>query len=75
MKATDVVRKIMKTKGVKVAALADKLGLKRSNVVSERLSQSNISVAKLDEMLRLLGYKIMIMPDETPEEEGWYRAE
>ncbi len=75
MKATDVVRVIMKENSVKVTTLAGRLSLKRSSVLSDRLSQENISVAKLDEMLRLLGYKIMIMPDETPEEEGWYRAE
>ncbi len=74
MKATEIVRIVMKTKEVKVAALADKLKIK-SNVLSERLSQENISIAKLDEMLRLMDYKIMIVPRDTSEKEGWYRAE
>lgn len=74
MKATEIVRLVMKTKEVKVAALADKLKIK-SNVLSERLSQENISIAKLDEMLRLMDYKIMIVPRDTSEKEGWYRAE
>ena len=75
MKATEIVRIIMKDKGVKLTALADKLKIKRSNVLSERLSQDNISIAKLDEMLRLMDYKIMIVPRETTEKDGWYRAE
>lgn len=74
MKATEIVRVIMKEKDVKVISLADKLRIK-SNVLSERLSQNNISIAKLDEMLRLMDYKIMIVPRETTEREGWYRAE
>ena len=74
MKASEIVRIVMKTKEVKVAALADKLKIK-SNVLSERLSQENISIAKLDEMLRLMDYKIMIVPRDTSENEGWYRAE
>ena len=74
MKATEIVRQIMKTKEVRVAALADKLIIK-SNVLSERLSQGNISIVKLDEMLRLMDYKIMIVPRDTTEREGWYRAE
>ncbi len=74
MKATEIVRVIMKENGVKVVSLADKLRIK-SNVLSERLSQNNISIAKLDEMLRMMDYKIMIVPRETTEKEGWYRAE
>lgn len=74
MKATDIVRAIMKNKGVKIAALADKLKI-RSNVISVRLTQDNISIAKLDEMLRLMDYKIVVVPRDTVEKEGWYRVE
>lgn len=74
MKATEIVRIVMKAKGVRVASLCDKLKLK-SNVLCERLAQENISIAKLDEMLRAMDYKIMIVPRDTTEKEGWYRAE
>jgi hypothetical protein len=74
MKATKIVREIMSAQGVKVAALADKLKIK-SNVLSERLGQENISIAKLDEMLRLMDYKIVVMPRDSREQEGWYRVE
>ena len=74
MKATTAVREVMTIRNEKVASLADKLKVK-SNVLSERLSQDNISIVKLDEMLRLMDYKIVIVPRETREQEGWYRAE
>lgn len=74
MKATNAVREIMTARNIKVASLSDKLKIK-SNVLCERLGQENISVAKLDEMLRLMDYKIVIVPRETAEREGWYRIE
>lgn len=74
MKATTAVREVMTIRNEKVASLADKLKVK-SNVLSERLSQGNISIVKLDEMLRLMDYKIVIVPRETREQEGWYRVE
>ena len=74
MKATTAVREVMTIRNEKVASLADKLKVK-SNVLSERLSQDNISIVKLDEMLRLMDYKIIIVPRETREQEGWYRVE
>lgn len=74
MKATTAVREVMTIRNEKVASLADKLKVK-SNVLSERLSQDNISIIKLDEMLRLMDYKIVIVPRETREQEGWYRVE
>lgn len=74
MKATTAVREVMMIRNEKVASLADKLKVK-SNVLSERLSQDNISIIKLDEMLRLMDYKIVIVPRETREQEGWYRIE
>ena len=74
MKATTAVREVMTIRNEKVASLADKLKVK-SNVLSERLSQDNISIVKLDEMLRLMDYKIVIVPRGTREQEGWYRVE
>lgn len=74
MKATTAVREVMTIRNEKVASLADKLKVK-SNVLSERLSQDNISIVKLDEMLRLMDYKIVIVPRETREQDGWYRVE
>ena len=72
MKATDAVREIMKNKGKTLGdvakAIADDTDGKAIPVrrISERLSQENISIKLLDEMVRVLGYKIVLMPiDET----------
>lgn len=74
MEATKAVREIMASQQVKVASLSNKLKIK-SNVLCERLGQKNISIAKLDEMLRLMDYKIVLAPVETIEQEGWYKVE
>ena len=64
MKTGEAVREIMKIKNVGVNQLADKMG-KSPRLVSERLSQENISVRKLNEMLRLMDYKILLVPREA----------
>lgn len=67
-------REIMKNRAVGVNMLADRLGIKQ-NVLSERLRHENISVNKLSEMLRLLDYKIILVPRETRLPEGGFEVE
>lgn len=72
IKATDAIREIMTLQGKKVSDIAKampedvdgkEVPIRR---ISERLSQDNISVKVLDEMLRVLGYKVVLMPaDES----------
>lgn len=64
MKTTDALRQIMKEQNVGVAKMAGRLNI-RQNTMSERLTQQNLSVAKLNEMLRVLDYKVVILPRET----------
>ena len=52
-----------KTLGVTQAALWDRLNPKKSD---------NTTVTKLDDMLSVLGYKIVVVPDETHIPEGGY---
>ena len=61
MKATEAIREIMKEEGIGVTKLADRLG-KGKNVISERLRQDNISMEKLGEILRVLDYKVVLIP-------------
>lgn len=63
MKTGDAVREIMKITQTSVGELADQIG-KSPRLVSERLSQENISIKKLDELLRVMKYKILIVPRE-----------
>lgn len=64
MKTGDAVREVMKIKEVGVNQMADRLG-KSPRLVSERLSQQNISITKLNEMLTVMDYKILIVPRDT----------
>ena len=74
MKTTDALKKIMQTQGIGTNKLADILG-KRPTVISERIHQENISISKLNEMLKVLDYKIVLVPRETTEKEDWVRIE
>lgn len=64
MKATEAVREIMETNGVRPVDLRKRLGLE-SNTMNERLNQQNISIVKLNEMLRVMDYKIVLMPSDA----------
>lgn len=64
MTAMEAVKEVMKIREVRPAVLADRLGIK-SNVLSERFKQKNVSVSKLNEMLRLMDYKVVIVPRGT----------
>lgn len=71
MKANEAIRNIMKLSGVGTNALAARMG-KSARLVSDRLSQENISVDKLNEMLRVMGYKLMVVPREARTPDGGY---
>lgn len=64
MKTSEAVREVMKLKEIGVNQMADRLG-KTPRLVSERLGQENISITKLREMLRVLDYKIAILPRDS----------
>lgn len=55
-----------KTLGITQAALWDRLNSKKSD---------NTTVAKLGDMLSVMGYKIVVVPDETPIPEGGYEIQ
>lgn len=74
MKATAAVRKVMKEQGVGLSKLADRIE-KSMRLVSDRLSQDNISVRNLREMLRGLDYKIVIMPRDVSTPKGGIEIE
>ncbi len=74
MIAMETVKEVMKLKEVRPAMLCDRLGIK-SNVLSERFKQKNVSVSKLNEMLRLMDYKVVVVPRETRVPEGGFEVE
>lgn len=64
MIAMEAVREIMRLKGVRPTALCDILNIK-SNVLSERFKQKNVSVSKLNEMLNPMGYRVVVIPNDV----------
>lgn len=74
MRTNEAIRAVMNATGTKVADLAYKTN-RKSNVISERLSQENISIAKINEMLRVMNYKVVIVPREERIPEGGYEIE
>ncbi len=64
MKATEALKEVMSLQEIKPSVLCDRLGIK-SNVLSERFKQKNISVEKLNEMLKVMDYRIIIVPRDA----------
>lgn len=65
MIAMEAVKEIMKRKEVIPSTLYEALGIK-SNVLSERFKQKNVSVSKLNEMVRLMDYRVVLVPSDKP---------
>ena len=74
MLAMEAVKEIMKLKDIRPAVLCDRLKIK-SNVLSERFKQKNVSVEKLNDMLRAMDYKVVVVPREARIPEGGYEVE
>ena len=71
MKANEAIRTIVDSRGMKYSALAFRLNLTRA-ALYERLTQKNLSLLKFDEILKALGYKIVIVPYNTPVKDGQF---
>ena len=87
MKTSEAVRDIMKNKNITVGAMARAISDARGKdengdkvevlprLVTDRLSQKNISVSNLVELLKPLDYKIVLVPRSKSEKEGEYEIE
>ena len=74
MKALEIVRAIMEKTGVKQVTLRKRLNLTSASMTM-RLKMDNISVDKLNEMLKMLDYKLVIMPNTEKNKADWYEVE
>ena len=70
MTASEAIKEILKLKELNQAKLSNMLDIPLKTL-NERLRHKNISVNKLDETLRVMGYKIMVVPRETKVENGF----
>lgn len=74
MRANEAVRTVMEQKDIGVSVVAKRMG-KTMRLVCDRLSMENISVDKLNDMLRVLDYKIVLMPSDAPTPKGGFEIE
>ena len=74
MIAMEAVKEVMKIQEVRPAVLCDRLGIK-SNVLSERFKQKNVSIEKLNDMLRAMDYKVVIVPRDAKVPENGFEVE
>ena len=74
MKASEAIRKIFEKSELKFSELMDMLGVE-SNTLANRFKQDNLSVKKLDEMARVMKYKIVLVPRDTRMKSDWYEVE
>jgi hypothetical protein len=77
MLAKAIIRDIMEKNGIGPAALAKMLGFKYVQTVTDRLGtgkSTNLSTDKLDEMVRVLGYKVIVVPESVKMKDGWYEV-
>lgn len=77
MTGKEVVRAIMEEKNVSNAELAHQVGIKPT-AMWDRLNNTNskdLNVSLLSGMLRVLGYKIQIVPYNKKTAEGIYEVE
>lgn len=65
MIAMEAVKEIMKRKEMRPSTISEALGIK-SNVLSERFKQKNVSVSKLNEMVRVMDYRVVLVPSDKP---------
>ena len=63
MKSTDAIKEIMRNQGISQGVLAKRVGAKDNITINKRLMMDNISMKLVHEMVKVLGYKIVLMPD------------
>jgi len=77
MKARDIVKEIMEIKSVTNATMADRLSITPA-ALWDRINTKktkDIPVSTLNEMLKVLDYKILIVPREVRTPNGGYVIE
>lgn len=70
----EAMRIIMKEQDIGVNKLASRMG-KLPRFVSDRLHTKNVTINTMVSMLRMVDYKIVVIPRETRIPEGGYEIE
>lgn len=74
MKTNEIIRVLMGKTGTRNIDLAEKVAV-APNALANRLNRGNFSTDVLNGMLRVLGYKIVLVPKDTELQDGWFEVE
>lgn len=74
MTGNETIREVAKRRNLKQVEISSKLGVK-PNVLSERMRQKNITISKLNEIMKAMDYKIVIVPGDSRLPDGGYEVE
>jgi DNA-binding Xre family transcriptional regulator len=74
MKTMDIIKEIMEKKDIRAIDLAKRLGIS-AQALNGRFTQKNVSVDKLNDMLKMMDYRIVIVPNSTKLPNGGYEVE
>ncbi len=67
MTASEIIKLIMTRKGVSQSKMATLIGVKsQANITGILNRGTSLKVANVEKLVEPLGYKIMIVPDDTP---------
>ncbi len=67
----EAVKELMEVKEINRNQMSKKLEVSRA-AITDKLSKDDIGVKKLNEMLKFLGYKMVLVPDDTVMKKDWY---
>ena len=74
MKANEAIREIMIKTDTRMSTLSRITGIK-TNTLSNRIAREGITVATLNETIRAMDYKIVLVPGSTRLPEGGFEVE
>ncbi|MGO5025764.1 XRE family transcriptional regulator [Mediterraneibacter faecis] len=76
MTSKELIKMLMNEKDMTNADMAKQLGISQAALWDRLNKQSNnMSIAKMNSMIELLGYKIVLVPKETPIPDNGYEVE
>lgn len=74
MKTNEIIREMMNKNGMRGIDLAERLGV-GTTALANRLNRGVLSTPVLAKTMGIFGYKIVLVPNDTKLQDGWYEVE
>ena len=74
MKSNEIIREMMDRNKMRGIDFAKELGV-MPNTLANRMNRGVMNTSVLNKMLKIFGYKIVAVPDDTEISDGWYEIE